>query len=472
MGVCGLINTMVITRMLVPEAYVLYGLLHNFATTAIMFLCFGLDTSYARFYYDHGHTQKRFLLRVMIAPIGLFGLFALILIEPNQWLVRQIFDTKLSFVAMVLLLLYLLFSLLHRFSQLTARMEERAINYVASNFIGKFGFVVIVFAVYLLSNRKVGFNWVLISTAIGALIATLLNLLILFKLASDRNEHGTTISNREMLAYGLPHMMNSVILSAIPLVEKMVIRGAAGEENELAILGVYTAAAAFQSVVFIVTQTINNIWNPLVFKHCDDTKKFKPIMHSFGQVVTMITVFGFSVCLLLRRWLVLILDREYYDAYIIAPAICFSACYSLVAVIYGSGINITKKTIHHVIEPIIQILISVICCYLLIPSMGLRGAGVAVLISIVVSRTYKIIVGLHLYDTGASEHKMWILMGVCTIAAFASLFLTSFTADLVMFIVLIAALLLVLNKDLLTVIQTAKTLMLPKKKTKTMEVQE
>lgn len=463
MGVCGLINTMVITRLLVPEAYVMYGLLHNFVTTAVMFLCFGLDTSYSRFYYDHDHTQKRFLLRAMIVPVILFALFMLLLIEPNQWIVGQVFDTTLQPLAMVLLLLYLLFFLLHRFIQLTARMEERAINYVLSNFIGKFGFVIIIFVVFLLTRSKVNFYWVLISTTLGALLAILLNLIVLFKLSSDRNENGVPVSNQELLAYGLPHMVNSVILSAIPLIEKMVMREVANEEEALSILGVYTAAAAFQSVVFIITQTINNIWNPLVFKHCADTKKLKPIMHSFGQVVTMITVIGFAVCLVLRRWLVLVLDREYYDVYIIAPAVCFGSCYSLVAVIFGSGINIVKKTIHHIIEPIIQIAISIACCYWLIPILGLKGVGIAVLVSVVVGRTYKNIVGLRLYSSGVSEHKMWILMGVCTAVAFASLFFTSFIADLMMFIVLIAAMILVLNKDLLATIRMATNLLMPKK---------
>lgn len=464
MGVIGLVNTMLLTRALTEQAYVLYGLLHNFSTTAVMFLCFGFDTSYARFYYKHDQTQKRFLWSVCIVPCFLFALFAVVIIEPNQWVLHQVFGEKLPLYAVLLLVAYLLFSLAHRFTQLTARMEERAINYVASNFIGRFGFVILIFAVFLLSREKVNFDWVLFSSLAGALLATLLNLWILFQLKKDTNDGGTKIGNREMLAYGFPHMVNSVLIAAIPLIEKIVIRKVAGDEAGLSLLGVYTAAAVFQTVVSMVTLTVNNIWNPLVFKHCEDEKVFKPILHNFGTVISVITVVGFSLCLLLRRWLVLILDRNYFDAYIIAPAICFCACYTLMTSIYGSGINISKKTIHHIIEPVMQIVLSVVCCYWLLPSLGLVGVGIAVLVSIVVSRTYKIIIGLHLYDTGVSEHKMWILMALSTAVAFASLFFTSFLADVVMFVALIAAMLLILNKDLLMVIQTAKTLMIPSKK--------
>ena len=104
-----------------------------------------------------------------------------------------------------------------------------------------------------------------------------------------------------------------------------------------------------------------------------------------------------------------------------------------------------------------------VCCWCLIPTLGLKGVGVAVLISTAASRTYKNVVGLRLYGSGVSEHKMWILMGICTAIAFASLFFTGLIADVIMFAVLMAAMALVLNKELLTVIATAKSLMFSKK---------
>ena len=464
MGVIGLVNTMLLTRTLTEQAYVMYGFLHNFVTTAVMFLCFGFDTSYARFYYKHNQSQKRFLWRVFVIPCCLFVLFSVAIIEPQQWILRQIFGTKLPFYIVLLLIGYLLFSLVHRFTQLTARMEERAVNYVVSNFVGRFGFVILIFIVFLLSRTKVNFDWVLLSSLTGALLATLLNLWIFFQLKKDTNEDGMKIGNREMIAYGFPHMMNNVLFAAIPLIEKIVIRNVVGEAAALSLLGVYTAAAVFQTVVSMVTLTVNNIWNPLVFKHCDNEKVFKPILHNFGAVITVITIVGFSLCLLLRRWLVLILDRNYFDAYIIAPTICFCACYGILTTVYGSGINIEKKTIFHVVEPVLQLVLTTGICYWLLPILGLKGIGIALLVSMMISRTFKIIVGLHLYGTGESEYKMWILMALCTAVAFASLFFTSFLADAAMSVLLIVAMLLILNRDVRVVIQTVKNLMIPKKK--------
>ena len=62
---------------------------------------------------------------------------------------------------------------------------------------------------------------------------------------------------------------------------------------------------------------------------------------------------------------------------------------------------------------------------------------------------------------------MWVLMFLCAIVAFATLFLTGLFWDVLMFVVLIVAMSLVMNKDLKTIVQTAKTLFLTRKKTKT-----
>lgn len=461
MGVFGFINTMLLTRVLSERAYAMYGLLSNFATTIAMFLAFGYDAAYTRFYYIHDRPQKSFLVKTMTIPCGLFVLTAVLLAEPHQFVLSYIFGDRFSGGLLVALLAYILFSAAHRFTQLTARMEGRAFNYVLSNFVGRFGFLIIIFFIFLLW-KEVGFNWVLWSALIGSVLATCINLSIFRKLGSKSNEKGTLVTHRDMLSYGVPVMLNNLLILVMPLIEKLIIRDKAGWH----VLSIYTAAAVFQTVVMLLVNTIDNIWNPLVFKHCDNPRKLKPIMHSFGMMVSAIVVVGFALCVLLRRWLVLVLDQSYYEVYIIAPAICFSTCFRLVSMIYSAGINISKKTIHFVIEPIVQIVFSLALCFLLLKDYGLIGVGVAVTASVLISRLYRMVVGLRLYDSGVSECKMWILMGLCTIVAFASLFFTSFIADLVMFAVLIAAMLLILNKDLLNVVEVTKTLLLPKKSVK------
>lgn len=465
-AVVGFLNTMLLTRVLDEKVYAMYGLLATFVTAATTFIAFGYDSAYSRFYYKHSFTPKGFIWKTLRTPVIVFGVFALILIEPNQFLLTYVFGERLGFTTVALLLVYILFAFLHRFTQLTARMEEKALNYVGSNFVGKFGYVVLVMVVFW-TIHNVEFDWVVLSFLISSVLATLMNVLVFARLRNERNVSGEAVTERDLFSYGFPYMLNNVMILIVPLVEKLIIRDVAGWQ----VLGIYTAAAIFQTVIMIISNTVINIWNPLVYKHCDNETYFKPVLHLFGQAATVILVVGLAFCILLRRWLVLVLDQSYRtDVSIIAPAILFGACFNILNIIYSVGINIKKKTGYFIVSPLLQLGISVGLCYLLVPTMGLTGVAIATLASLVISKTYRILVGMHFYNTGVSEWKTVVLCTLGVAASVFALFYTSLVSDVLVFVVVIAATIAVVNKDLMMLVRSMKGIMrgkdLSKKKEK------
>ena len=446
---------MLLTRVLDEKVYAQYGLLATFVTAATTFIAFGYDSAYSRFYYKHPYTPKGFIWRTLRTPMIVFVVFAVVLLEPNQFLLHYVFEEKFGFATVLGLLVYIFLTYVHRFTQLTARMEERALNYVGSNFVGKFGYVVLVLVIFLLV-REVSFDWVIVSFLISSALAALMNLLIFTRLRNERNLSAESVTEKDLFTYGFPYMINNVIILIVPLVEKLIIRDVAGWQ----VLSVYTAAAIFQTVILIVTNTVINIWNPLVYKHCDNEEYFKPVLHLFGLAATVILVVGLSFCILTRRWLVLILDQSYRaDVSIIAPAILFGACFNVLNIIYSVGINIKKKTFYFIISPLLQLGISVGLCYLLVPSMGLVGVAIATLASLVISKTYRIVVGMRLYSTGVSEWKVVLLCLGGVASSVFTLFSTSMFSDLMVCVSLILFTLCVVNKDLVSLVQSLKVVL-------------
>ncbi len=448
MGALGFLNTIILTRFLSQQVYAMYGLLNTMITAVNMFLAFGYDSAYMRFYYNHGYSQTKFLLKCLKVPLILFVLFGIVVLEPSHTFLLYIFEENISIIAMFALIGYVLFSSMHRFSQLTARMEEFAGNYVTSEIVAKSGFIVLLLVVYALT-KEVTFEWVVISFMITAALSVVINLYIFPKIRNKCTPSTTKISNKELVSYGFPYMINNVVVMIVPVVEKLIIRDLTSWE----VLSIYTAASIFQTVVLLLTNTLTNIWNPIVFKFCDDEKKFKPILHAFGVTATIIVTLGTAACILLRRWLVLLLDENYSSVYIIAPAILLSSCYHIVAIIYSVGINIRKKTTYLVISPLIQGVVSVLLCYALVPSMGLIGVGIAVLISTGISRFYRIVTGLKLYNSGKSEIKSFVLCLLSTTGAVASLFFTSLLTDVLIFATLCVLTLVIINKDIAPIIK-------------------
>ena len=126
-------------------------------------------------------------------------------------------------------------------------MEERALNYVGSNFVGKFGYVALVMVVFW-TVRNVGFNWVVLSFLISSVLATLMNVLVFARLRNEQKEAGEPITEKDLFSYGFPYMLNNVMILVVPLVEKLIIRDVAGWQ----VLSIYTAAAIFQTVIMML----------------------------------------------------------------------------------------------------------------------------------------------------------------------------------------------------------------------------
>lgn len=464
-GLIGLISTMLLTRMVPDKVYAMYGLFGSFASASITMISLGFDSAYSRFYYAHGYTQKRFLAKILFIPMIIFGAFTLVVIEPNRFLLNYVFGEDISAIAVIFLILYIFVGFIHKFSQLTARMEEHAGNYIASTLIGKSGFVAII-ALVLLIFKDVTFDWVLISFFISASIGTLINVYVFAKVANNRIEDKGDITTRELFNYGFPYMINNVLILIIPLIEKLIIRDLTSWET----LSIFTAASIFQSVTLVLTNTLINIWNPLVFKHCEteDKNSFKPVIHNFGFAATIIVMFGLAACILLRRWLVLLLDSSYHSVYIIAPSVMFGAMFHILTIIYSVGINISKKTYHFIISPIIQLSISIALCFLLIGKMdlGLIGIAIASLASLVISKTYRIAMGLHYFDSGKSEWKTVLLCITAVAASVFTMFFTNIISDVIVFIVLVALTLAVANREIVPLTKMLVSLIKPSIKKK------
>lgn len=446
LAVFGFLNTMLLTRVLSTHVYALYGLFTSFGSSAAMLISLGLDASYMRFYYYVNLKKKTFLFKCLLLPMIAFVIFLILMLEPSRTLVNKVFDEPITTACIVLICVYIFLQVLQRFTQISARMEERAGNYVVSTIVGKVGYVLLIFAFGWI-GIQLEFNVIVVAFVVTSFFALIINAPII--LTPKQNIYGhEVISHKELFLYGFPTCINSTLVLLIPVVERIVIRDLAGWE----ILSIYTAAAIFQTVVSIVSLMIDNLWNPIVYKKYENESEFKPLMHNFSLTVTIILTIALASVILLRRWLVLILDKSYADVMIIAPAIFYAASLLPLTSILGVGINIRKKTVHYIVSPLLQLVTSVILCYVLVPKYELIGIGIAVLASAFISRFYRILIGLKYYSTDRKEVKCFALMFVCMMLSALSMFNTSLRFDVFAFISIVAITLVIINRETVTLI--------------------
>jgi O-antigen/teichoic acid export membrane protein len=229
-----------------------------------------------------------------------------------------------------------------------------------------------------------------------------------------------------MLGYGLPYMINNLLLLLVPLCERTLLRTLGSADA----LGVYTAAAVFGMPALLLTGVLDSLWNPLMLQRCGERDRFGRIIHDVGLGVTHLLCLGVAACILLRRVAALLLGAAYRDAAAVAPALLLCAGLGAVALIYGSGINILRKTSYHVAAALLQLTVSVLFCCLLVPLHGAQGAAIAALLGSLAGRLLRMAVGLHLYGTGRREYGSLALLLFSVLAAVVAALHTSPAADL------------------------------------------
>ncbi len=420
----GMISTPLLTRILDKEVYAQYGMVITFTTALSTFLYLGQDEAFIRYFASRKEGYWKYLFRCMIYPLILCFVTCLLLLEPSRKIVTAVLGEGISTKACWVLCLYLFVLVVQRFLMVTARMEECAVNYSISNIATKGVFLVAIIVLYCLVSN-ISLDWTIVALACGVFVALLINICVVVRMQHSENPRGIDVSSKEMLKYGLPLALTISMGFSIPLVEKLVIR----ETTSWDVLAVYTAASIFITVMNMVKTTVSNIWTPYTYREYQNEKKFKDVFFNIGISMTFFVVCILAGTILTRRWLVLILDRDYANAMIIAPAIVCGSCFDVLSTVYSIGIYIKKKTINRILVPIVRILISLPILLIGLPVWGLQATGIAYLLSIAISRTIEIKMALHYYGTGRKNYKLFLLMTICIGASLMSLFFTSLFFD-------------------------------------------
>ena len=407
----GFINTPLLTRVMTPENYAQYGNLTTFGTLIMSMTFLGLDEAYMRFYNESEYPVGKFIEKCLGTPIIFAIVFVLILIEPSRVFSDTVFGVSLHTSELLLCGCYIIVMIVQRIFMLTARMEERAWNYAIAEVAIKASFVsVIIIAVG--SNLSINLWMVELALITSYVIAILINTFVVLKCWTRyTNTKCIEHAPKYLYKYGYSFAISNSLICFVPMIERIIMRSTMGMSD----LGVYTSSQIFATVINLFSVSLNSVWLPYVYRVDYEGERFKTIFHSVGICVVWFSAMLLGFTVMTRRWLVMLLGGSYAQAYVIAPAILFGACMTIVMNVYSIGINLKCKTSYHILTPILQGVISVILCRLLIPKLGLSGAGIAIAVSLFISRGLKALLGIRECCTGQTLTRPILILLVCLI---------------------------------------------------------
>ncbi len=185
---------------------------------------------------------------------------------------------------------------------------------------------------------------------------------------------------RRLMRFGLPTMPAELSLYLLNFVDRIIIVRSAG----LAEAGLYSLAVKFAQGVNVLVRGFQLAWPPLAYSIRDDDEARR----AYAVVVTLFVAgcsFVVAGMWLLSRWIVRALAApEFFGSYkaigLIATAVTLYALYMVLVVILGR----TGRTEFNFPAAAAALATNIVLNLILVPSLGIVGAGLALVASYLV----------------------------------------------------------------------------------------
>jgi O-antigen/teichoic acid export membrane protein len=362
------------TRYLTPADYGAAEVMFAAVVAASIVVRFGTIEALLRFYYKDGEDPARVVGTSFAALFWLATAAALIALPFAEPISEALLDRPAADLARIsiagLWVLTMMEFLLTLF-----RLEERARAYFVTtllNVLAAIGLTVVL----VVGNGEGARGLLIGSYASGA--AFVLGLIVVHRrrlsLWIDRD------LLRRLMRFGLPTMPAELSLYLLNFVDRIIIVRSVG----LAEAGLYSLAVKFAQGVNVLVRGFQLAWPPLAYSIRDDDEARRV----YASVVTwFVTGCAFVVTgmWLFSRWIARLLAApEFFDSYeavgLIATGVTLYALYMVLVVILGR----TGRTEFNFPATIAALVANVALNLLLVPSMGIVGAGLALVASYVV----------------------------------------------------------------------------------------
>ena len=369
------------TRYLTPTDYGNAEVMFAAIVTASILVRFGLIEAVLRFYYKDDEDPDRVVASSFAGLFWLSTLGALVALPFAVPIAEALLDpetaaelgqaAELARIAIGGLWVLTMFEFL-----LTLfRLEERARAFFTTTIVNVL--VTIALTVVLVVGAGEGARGLLLgSYASGA--AFVLGLIVLqrhrLSLLFDRS------LLRRLLRFGLPTMPAEVSLYLLNFVDRVIILRTLGAAEA----GLYSLAVKFAQGVNVLVRGFQLAWPPLAYSIRDDDEARR----AYATVVTLFVAgcaFVVTGMWLFSRWIVRALAApKFFDSYeavgLVSTAVTLYAVYMVLVVILGR----TGRTEFNLPATLAALAANVVLNLLLVPSLGIVGAGLALVASYVV----------------------------------------------------------------------------------------
>ncbi len=364
------------TRYLTPVDYGAAEVMFAAVVSASIVIRLGTIEALLRFYYKEGEDPSRVVATSFAALFWVATAAALVALPFAGQISEALLPRYQSAPDLVRISIGGLWVLtMFEYLLTLFRLEERARAYFTTTMLSVL--VTIGLTVVLVVGRGEGARGLLLgSYASGA--AFVLGLIVVHRRRLSLRVDRPLL--RRLMRFGLPTMPAELSLYLLNFVDRIIIVRSAG----LAEAGLYSLAVKFAQAVNVLVRGFQLAWPPLAYSIRDDGEARR----AYAAIVTWFVAgcaFVVTGMWLFSRWIVRALAApEFFGSYkaigLISTAVTLYALYMVLVVILGR----TGRTEFNFPATIAALVANVALNLLLVPPLGIVGAGIALVASYLV----------------------------------------------------------------------------------------
>lgn len=347
------------------------SMLQVVASFSVLLFCLGLDQAYVREYHETENKEKLFKFSFLPGFLLIAAAYGVIYFIKPEFISEWLYGVSSSYLTVISIICFLL-TFLSRFLSLIVRMEERALAYSMSQLLPKIIFLLFIVSTVWLGFKKDIYNLITAHTfSIAAVF-----LVFAWNTRSvwiGSFKHSISWQQlKPLLVFGLPLVVGGLASWGLKVMDKFFLRSL----STFAELGVYSVTLSIAGVATIFAGIFNTIWAPMVYKWVKDGVDLKKVdeisEHLLAAIYFIVVLSG------LFSWVLpYFLPKEYAAIQYLITLCLLGPLFYTLSETTAVGIAISRKTGFSMLASIGAMLINAIGNYLLVPTMGAKGAAIS-----------------------------------------------------------------------------------------------
>ena len=433
--------TPIFTRLYLPEEIGHINLFTTYMTFFQTICVLALDQAFMRFYNEDlsGIQKNNFLTFCLKINLSIALAANLVILLGHRFFSAQIAGEDTCLIPICLGIVVVCSTFL-RMSSISSRMEKNIVQYTLQvlliTFVEKVIFTIIAF-------YRPSYRVAILSMTVGYGILSLVFFFIKRKRALLPVKSVPKQTLATILKFAIPYLpvlLLAWLNSSIPM---LVLK----KYVDYSSIGIYTNAVTIANILTIIQTGFSAYWGPFIYEHYKNNSD-KVKIQRIEKVILLVLIFAAIGIVLFQDIIYYLVGEKFRASKVFFPFLMFTPICNCIADMTGVGIMLSKKSYLNIFTFLGSTCTNLLLSYLLVPRIGIMGAGIAVCASSLVMLTIRSYIGGKYYKI--CDNNWFVIAGIalmlCACVANA-LFAQEFVIRCVVVLSLLFVLLSLFHKE-------------------------